>query len=167
MAAGDPRIKRLQECCHISFNNIIILRERRCFIPDALQSSPHSLLICFPCPHLSSRLSSFFFSLLVNTVTPANLRVWGNLAETATQRAHQGQLGWLSSAGCSLIFCLFLPLVLSPRGRCFEEVQAESRRMWALLKWKQQRRPKKERAASTEKTLRLLVLHAAEGVVLH
>lgn len=25
MVAGDPRIKRLQECCHISFNNIIIL----------------------------------------------------------------------------------------------------------------------------------------------
>lgn len=25
MAAGDPRIKRLQEYCHISFNNIIIL----------------------------------------------------------------------------------------------------------------------------------------------
>lgn len=75
MAAGDPRIKRLQECCHISFNNIIILRGRRCFIPDALQSSPppphthtryhhhHSMLICLPCLHLSSRLSSFFFSL--------------------------------------------------------------------------------------------------------
>lgn len=38
MAAGDPWIKRLQEYCHISFNNIIILWGKRCFIPDALQS---------------------------------------------------------------------------------------------------------------------------------
>lgn len=37
MAAGDPWIKRLQEYCHISFNNIIILWGKRCFIPDALQ----------------------------------------------------------------------------------------------------------------------------------
>lgn len=38
MAAGDPRIKRLQEYCHISFNNVIILEGMRCFIPGASQS---------------------------------------------------------------------------------------------------------------------------------
>lgn len=33
MAAGDPWIKRLQEYCHISFNNIIILGREAMFHP--------------------------------------------------------------------------------------------------------------------------------------
>lgn len=66
MAAGDPWIKRLQEYCHISFNNIIILWGKRCFIPDALQSLVCSFHLLSPflplvslCP---SSLSSSLFS---------------------------------------------------------------------------------------------------------
>lgn len=40
MAAGDPWIKCLQQYCHISFNNIIILCGKQCFMPDASCAVP-------------------------------------------------------------------------------------------------------------------------------
>lgn len=92
MAAGDPWIKCLQDYCHISFNNIIILRGKRCFMPDAscLVSPPLSLssylslfafrlcLILLACLHLplgffSPKLSIFWWGAM-------QLGVLGNLS---------------------------------------------------------------------------------------
>lgn len=88
MAAGDPWIKRLQEYCHISFNNIIILWGKRCFIPGALQSLACSFprlspfFFCLSSPSLLSSLVSVFLSasshqaVPLYAVMPCNLLFW-------------------------------------------------------------------------------------------
>lgn len=87
VAAGDPWIKRLQEYCHISFNNIIILWGKRCFIPDVSQSLACSFHLRAPFFCLPS-LSLLYLPLclfppffLFVAAMPCNLQFLGNLVE--------------------------------------------------------------------------------------
>lgn len=127
----------------------------------------HSPLICFPCLHLSSQLSffPFFYFSLNRTALTCDFEVILRKQESASAPR---PLWTTFRGGCSVISLPSSFLLQKERYLRSPRLDRGVCGTWQNTNNNDDGGDKnKERAASTQRAPRMLVLHAAEGVVLH